>query len=312
MDDGCARHASVAPATPEPDVPPALLGVSVMLMPLQEAMAQHEALPLANASCVPTLIDELLPIILRPLRRNACRKASVCKAWGAAVRWLMLDERWLMLDALRLVIASLTDARGIKAVLASRASSRQLSLVSNEVLMQRGGKLLCICGASLYHAIQYLLHKEVPESFKWLIIQSWSEQLHVELQHPVTFAIFRQMRWRKMHSARYYKCRGLDTTAASGHIFQFQGADISVDDWYRHHHQPNLPVTRPDLPCMLVGPRSNPSRACVPLELLELPLPSEHPPNPNPDQVEILTPAARPAMRALVDYVRACTPWAPE
>ena len=236
----------------------------------------------------------------------------------------MLDN-----DVLRLILTQLVGARNIGAVL---VSSRRLSLFSHEMrnhavhfwpltdivplllelpvqdalhvqqrchnANQAGSLPRHLFSERLYHTIQCLLQNEVLQGVKWLIIHQWSLELtHVLAESQAV------TRWRWRKGQRVFKCRGLDPVAASLHIFRHQGADVSVADFFAVHNLPNMPLpnTRPDLPCMLVGPINEPGRIVVPLEMLELPLPSEEFPfNPRPDQIIQLP----PALRSLVEYVR--------
>ena len=247
-------------------------------------------------------------------------------------------------DALHLVLTSLGDTHDIGALLAIGATSRRLSLLSHAVVehmahfsslvdvvplllvlplrLQDCVQVRCrraipvqphLFGRRLYHAVQRLLQNEVQQSIKWLIVMQWSLQLRQDMRGDVLTTV-RRWRWRKIESHTFnmdYKYSGLDDVAASVSLCPFQGGlynqayIISVADWFATHCEPASPLTRPDLPCILAGPSRNPDSVRLPLELLKLPLPSPENPthsyNPQPEQLTQLP----PAVRALVEYVRA-------
>ena len=43
----------------------------------------------------------------------------------------------------------------------------------------------------------------------------------------------------------------------------------SVVEYYKEQY-PNFPITRPDLPCVLVGPSKDPAKTRIPMEMLSL------------------------------------------
>ena len=259
--------------------------------------------------------------------------AASCSGRASSQLFLMYD------DVVLSILDQLRQSRDVASLISCLATSRQLSCLSREVLRENfplfellpellqlpshmqshvsercqvhltlGGLPSGLMRGGLYAAVQQLLHGELPPDVVWLVLQQWSSTLEEELCAMGDA----HRRWRigymGMPKGRCYRLGGLDDKAASEHRFVLHGEEATVADFFAAKR--GKPLSRPQLPCILAGPRSSPGLIRLPLELLRFEEPDElgnaienaigqMDSRPQPD--EIL--AMPPALRALVEYV---------
>jgi len=103
------------------------------------------------------------------------------------------------------------------------------------------------------------------------------------------------------HTPREYKLRGFDTKPVSQSMFEKSGDDgqvrtLSVLEYFNETY-PHVKITRPDLPCVLVGPKSEPDRLRVPMEICAFVSCQPAPMTPEIQQEQIKETAAVPRVR---------------
>ena len=227
--------------------------------------------------------------------------SNICDGCAYSLFLFMMHD-----DVMLLVLEQLRLSRDVPSLLSCLACSRLLACLTRQVLRQHfplfellpellalpahlqshvserckvhlsAGRLPGgLLRDGLYAAVQRLLQGELPPDVEWLVVQQWSSTLEQEL-HATAEA---HRRWRigyvGMPPGRYYRLGGLDDKGASEHWFRFRGEEASVADFFAEKRQ--QPLRRPQLPCILAGPRSNPGLIRLPLELLRCEKPSRTP-----------------------------------
>lgn len=104
--------------------------------------------------------------------------------------------------------------------------------------------------------------------------------------------------WRiaSSHSNRPYKLRGIDTVPCKDSMFPLNDTEeMSVFDYFTK--KLNVPLHRPDLPCVLVGPAGDPHKIRLPLEICSFLSGQPAPVTPEIQQEQIKETAAPPSQR---------------
>lgn len=249
-------------------------------------------------------------------------------------------------DVVLSILEQLCQSRDVTTLVSCLASSQSLSCLSRQLLrehfplyellpellqlpmhlqshvrercrvhLSRGGLPSGLMRGNLYSAVRTLLYGELPPDLAWLVLHQWTATLEDEL----TSMADAHRRWRigcAGLAGRHYRLGGLDAKGAADHYFQFHGEETSVADYFADELQ--RPLRRPQLPCILAGPRSSPGLIRLPLELLFFVEPDESADHaatdhaatdhaatdnaatrPQPDVIL----AMPPALRALVEYI---------